>query len=552
MNQKNPAPAPFGPPPYLTHADPAHSKYRPPDRLLSDPDAIVIGSGIGGMTVAAMLAKKKKWRILLLEGQPTPGGCTHVHEIDGFEFPSGIDSIGDMDPSTGRGLNASTSDYITDGQLKWAKMPDDHEVAHYEAVDEYRWYSSPEKNKAWLAEAFPDEVEAVNKYYALEEQIEASAWGWALTKLLPTWLPLGFREWVYRLTGGAWRAYMLRTTNSVLIGELGMSKKLAAVFSYMYGNHGRTPEYSPFSFHAVNLFHYRYGAYYPTGGAGHIAECIVPVIERAGGQLAVSSRVKEILIEDNTAVGVELDDGQQVRAPLVISDASAYTTFMDLIDREVSEKHGYPERFKRIGPSVAHLYLLLGYDEWIDLPRQIFWEVPGWDIDPTDRRYKEQMDLSALGAYVLCPSVRDPTHKQRYPDKSTVVVLAEAPYAWVEKCRENPDFEAKFSADLIETIMPIVHRVLPMLSDKKPALQKAGVPMGCNPWAWHSCSLGLDPSAERFTSETHWLRPQTEIKNLWLTGQDPFSAGFSGAMLGGRLCYSAITGDWLAMLRNKL
>jgi len=431
-------------------------------------------------------------------------------------------------------------------------MPDDHEVAHYEAEDEYRWYSSPEKNKAWLARAFPDEIEAVEKYYALEERVEWWAWGWALTKLLPTWIPETLREWVYKLTGGAWRTYMLRTTNSVLMGELGMSKKLAAVFSYMYGNHGRTPEYSPFSFHAVNLFHYRYGAYYPEGGAGQIAECIIPVIERHGGQLAVSCRVKRILTEGNTAVGVELDDGTTVDAPLVISDASAYTTFMELLDPELSQKHGYPERFKRIGPSVAHLFVLLGYDEWIDLPQQIYWEVPGWDIDPTDRRYKEQMDLSALGAYVLCPSVRDPTHKVRYPDKSTVVVLAEAPYAWAEMCRNDPAFKEKFEADILDVVMPIVHRVLPQLDGKTPALKLSGVPMGCNPWAWQDCSLGLDPSAERFTSETHWLRPETAVKNLWLTGQDPFSAGFSGAMLGGRLSYAAITGDWLAMLRNKL
>ena len=119
-------------------------------------------------------------------------------------------------------------------------------------------------------------------------------------------------------------------------------------------------------------------------------------------------------------------------------------------------------------------------------------------------------------------------------------------------CRNDPAFKEKFEADILDVVMPIVHRVLPQLDGKTPALKLSGVPMGCNPWAWQDCSLGLDPSAERFTSETHWLRPETAVKNLWLTGQDPFSAGFSGAMLGGRLSYAAITGDWLAMLRNKL
>jgi all-trans-retinol 13,14-reductase len=43
---------------------------------------------------------------------------------------------------------------------------------------------------------------------------------------------------------------------------------------------------------------------------------------------------------------------------------------------------------------------------------------------------------------------------------------------------------------------------------------------------------------------THWLRPQTKIPGLWLTGQDSFSAGFAGSMYASRLTYAAITGDW--------
>ncbi len=68
--------------------------------------------------------------------------------------------------------------------------------------------------------------------------------------------------------------------------------------------------------------------------------------------------------------------------------------------------------------------------------------------------------------------------------------------------------------------------------------------MGCNPRAWHGCSLGLEPSADRFIKHTHWLRPETPIRNLFLTGQDSFSAGFAGSMFSARLTYSAITGDW--------
>ena len=143
---------------------------------------------------------------------------------------------------------------------------------------------------------------------------------------------------------------------------------------------------------------------------------------------------------------------------------------------------------------------------------------------------------------------REPLHSQRYPGKSTIVVLAEGIPAWVERAKKDPTFKAEFSASLAENLMKIAHRHMPALVGKTPKMIRSGIPMGCNPRAWHGCSLGLEPSGDRFVKHTHWLRPKTSIEGLWMTGQDAFSAGFAGSMIASRLTYSAITGDWLFML----
>ncbi len=542
-------------PPYLTETNLAKDKYKKPEKLIENPDVIVIGSGIGGMGVASIFAQKKRYKVLLLEAGPVPGGSTHCYELGGFEWNSGIDSIGDMDPTVGRGLYRPTIDYLTGGKLQWAKMPDVHEICCF-GDEIYNWYSSEEKNIEWVEKRFPGQGN-IRKYYALEQSVEWWAWAWAVTKLLPTWIPESIRNFFYIVFGGNWRKYMLRKTKEVFRDILGFSEKLAAVYSYMYGNHGRTPAYSPFAFHAVNLFHYRYGAYYPVGGPGQIAECIIPIIEEAGGQLAVSSPVDKILVENNRAVGVRLEDGQEVRCPLIISNASAYTTFMQLLDREVGEQHGYPQKFTQIGPSPAHLYLFLGYDEAIELPQQIFWHMPTYpgidqyDLDALDATYKEKTTFEGMGGYLFSPSARDPVFSQRYPNKSTVIVLAEAPPHFVKQYREDPNFKQRFEKEVGENLEKIVFRHMPQLKDKKPSFKRVGVPMGCNIRAWEGCSLGLEPTGERFVYHTHWLRPQTKIRGLYLTGQDAFSAGFCGAMLSSRLCYSAITGNWFFMLKKK-
>jgi all-trans-retinol 13,14-reductase len=539
-------------PPLLTEALPAKARYRRPEKLLQNPDAIVIGSGIGGLGIASLLAQKKKMRVLLLEANAVPGGCTHVHELEGFEFNSGIDSIGDMDPRVGRGLFRDTADLITGGALKWAKMPDVHEVCVF-GDDVYCWHSSAEQNIEWVEREFPGEGD-VRRYYALEEDIEWWAWSWGLSKLLPEWVPERVRESIYKTTGGKWRHYMGRSTEEVFKDELGFSQRLAAVYSYMYGNHGRTPREAPFAFHAANLYHYRNGAYYPVGGPGQIAECVVPIIERHGGQLAVSSPVERILIENDAVVGVRLGNGDEVRCGRVISDASAWTTWTQLVDPSVAVRLGYARRLEELKPSPAHLYLFLGYDEALPLPQEIIWHMPTYDgvsrydLSELDRVYKQQMRFMGMGGYLLSPSARDPVYRQRYPGKSTVIALAEAPPDWVQAARSDAAFEREFKQAVQESLMQVVLRHMPQLAGKVPAYLRAGVPMGCNPRAWHGCSLGLEPSGDRFVKHSHWLRHRTRIEGLWLTGQDAFSPGFAGSMASARLCYAAMTGDWLTML----
>lgn len=58
------------------------------DQVPSALDAVVIGSGIGGLTAAALLAKAGK-KVLVLEQHDQAGGCTHTFQNKGFEFDVG-------------------------------------------------------------------------------------------------------------------------------------------------------------------------------------------------------------------------------------------------------------------------------------------------------------------------------------------------------------------------------------------------------------------------------------------------------------------------------
>ena len=77
--------------------------------------AQVIGSGIGGLSAASMLARTGK-KVLVLEQHYVAGGSTHCFEDHGFEFDTGVHYVGNIHK------RKVVFDVISDGSLEWDKM----------------------------------------------------------------------------------------------------------------------------------------------------------------------------------------------------------------------------------------------------------------------------------------------------------------------------------------------------------------------------------------------------------------------------------------------
>ena len=64
-------------------------------RVNKDIDTIIIGSGIGGLTTASLLAQTGR-RVLVLEQHYIAGGCTHTFVDKKVEHESGIHYVGSI------------------------------------------------------------------------------------------------------------------------------------------------------------------------------------------------------------------------------------------------------------------------------------------------------------------------------------------------------------------------------------------------------------------------------------------------------------------------
>ena len=502
--------------------------------VTEDYDVIVIGSGIGGVASAAMLAKHGGKKVLVLERHYTPGGYTHVFHRPGYEWDVGVHYIGDVAP--GSGLRRIFDD-VSDGRIEWADMGPVYDRVIIDG-DVYDLPKGRRNLRAMLLARFPGEDAAIDGYFAAVRSAMSASLPFHAAKTLPgpiqavagPMLRRNFQRWADR------------TTREVL-EELTDDQRLIAVLTAQFGDYGLAPADSSFAMHALVASHYFRGGYYPVGGSGVIVESIIPVIERAGGLVLINAEVAEIVVEDGRAVGVRMAaDGAVIRAPIIISDAGVHNTFARLLPHDVAEEAGLLADLSRVSPSLAHLSLYLGFKETaeaLDLPKHNLWIYPTDDYEQAlaDSFADPQAELPMV--YVSFPAAKDPDFARRHPGHATVDIITAAPYEWFEPWEgsrwkhRGAEYEA-FKASLADRMLEALFQQMPHLRGRV-AFSEISTPLTSAHFAGYARGelYGLDHSPARFRQG--FLKPATPIPGLYLTGQDIVTCGVSGALFGGVL-----------------
>jgi phytoene dehydrogenase-like protein len=70
---------------------------------------------------------------------------------------------------------------------------------------------------------------------------------------------------------------------------------------------------------------------WPAGGSIALARAIERRLAELGGDIRYRARVQSILVEDGRAVGVQLSDGSQLQADLIVSNANGYATIYEML-----------------------------------------------------------------------------------------------------------------------------------------------------------------------------------------------------------------------------
>jgi all-trans-retinol 13,14-reductase len=515
--------------------------YKKKPQLQEEYDTIIIGSGMGGLATAAILAKEGQ-KVLVLEKHYTPGGFTHIFKRTGYEWDVGIHYIGEMQRDAS--ILKKLFDYITDGELKWADMG-----TVYDRVvigdKQYDFVKGVKNFKEQMIAYFPEEEQAINDYIDLVFKAVKTSKNYYMSKAIsPLWNSL-FGNMLKK----PFYKYSDKTTYDVL-SSLTKNETLIKVLTAQYGDYGLPPKQSSFSMHASVARHYFNGGSFPIGGSSQIAKKVDPIIEASGGTILVSAEVEEVIIEKNVAIGVRMKDGKQFKAKNIVSNAGIMTTYNKLLPSKTVEKHKLKAQLQKVNRSAAHMSLYIGLEgtpEELNIPKTNYWIFPKEnDHDTCVQNYLDDVSQPFPLVYLSFPSAKDPDWSNRYPGKSTIDVITLIPFETFEKWENTPwkkrgdDYEAK-KEEVAQRLLKEVYKQLPQVEGKVNCYELSS-PLTTQHFINYEKGeiYGLDHSPSRYRQP--FLKPKTPIKNFHLTGQDIVTAGVGGALFSGVLSSMSITG----------
>lgn len=421
-------------------------------------DAVVIGSGPGGLTAALALARAGQ-KVLILEQHYLPGGWTHSFTLEGYRFSPGVHYIGCL--HEGGSVRNLYEGLGIGSDLEFFEMnPDgfDHFLIGGERFDQPKGL---DRYKARLVARFSHEREGIERYFAVLEGLDDDIRKVDRLFTFPEALTIPFRA--PHLT-----RWGLRTLGSLLDATI-HDPLLRAVLSAQAGNHGLAPSRVSLPLHCSMSTHYFDGAYYPRGGAKRIPAAYIKALKRLGSRIRLRSPVTRILVEHDRAVGVEVAGSYVVQARTVICNAQPAVVFGKLLDRRFCERE--LKKAQRMRDSVGLLSIFCGARD-LDLATMGFdsgnyWFYRHADVNRIYERAEDRLPGNEIdGLFLTITSLKDPGHGP--PGTHTIEMFTFVPYEpfaeWEgsETGRRDERYEA-FKRQLGAKVLRAAEEVIPGL-----------------------------------------------------------------------------------------
>lgn len=562
------------------------------DKLPSEIDAVIIGSGQGGLSCASTLAQFGE-RVVVCEQHEVIGGGAHTFAVDGkskFRFDAGHHlTIPPHEKVLQLACGADTPPVLFPPLMDAKGASDYISLGGASAEDPPLPVGSVKQLEAELCRRFPGWASEISRYLRLAEAVQLRFAIFAALALLP----MSIRKVLLRLpVMRLWKCWAAKTTAAGLAevfpdGAPGASK-LKSYATGLWLDTGSPPSRSSFFMQTAVFGSWQIvGVSYPRGGPHKTALAMCEAIESRKGAVFVRCGVSEILVDaSGNCDGVKLSSGHVIRARRVIS-ALGYRATESLLppslklDSDTNPSSTPPLPRLSTQQSTGFLMAnvaLRGSAAQLGISVANLWVQPatadnGWDaISGVDSFMADPfgVPVEMIPAGITFPSVKD---GEDHGEHATCQILVPAEWDWFQQhapaqedasaqpkwARHAPPHLTRPEQGVYEDLKSKWReRLLQVLYHHYPGIEgrvefcDISTPLTIENYlrTGRGGAIGLDVTPQRFVDEAEIAEldmRHPRVRGLWRAGQDYLMCGQVLAAVSGIMCALRILGPLSAL-----
>ncbi|MBT3219813.1 MAG: NAD(P)/FAD-dependent oxidoreductase [Proteobacteria bacterium] len=422
-------------------------------------DAVIVGAGLGGLSAAASLAVGGR-RVLVVEKNAKPGGVANQYTLGDYTFDWALHQmtgVGDYGPTGAILRELGVADKI---QFK--------PVDPFMVIDmpdrSYNIRGEWESMRRELTEAFPSEADGLARLLSKVDRMRQNALlGQRLLYRKDPTITHLIRDQVQSSKYASFPYSVAKMflwdslkTADKLLGRYLKDDRLFSVLTAPWPYLGLPPsEISGLMYAFFVAGHGIERQYWPMGGSATVTNALVEAIEERNGQVLLGTPARKVMTRRGRVTGVELPDGQQVQAPLVVSNIAPRHLYEDLMEPGAAPQR-FMRKLKRMPLSVGPFLVHLGLDYDVSQNGLPNFEHLIYDTYDHDEVYRSMCDggtkfVSAYSPVTLDRSLAPEGH-------STLILTYMLPWQTTRDWREHKD-------ELADELIALVERKVPDLRE---------------------------------------------------------------------------------------
>ena len=498
-------------------------------------DYVVVGSGIGGLAIGALLAHAGK-RVLILERHYHAGGYGQTFQAGRFAFCAELHYVWDC--GEGQRVHRMLKKLGLEQQIRFRTLnPDGFDRVLAPGID-YTIGNDFDREHQRLAKLFPEHGDNLRRYFRTVSHIHEEMYK----------LPIGFSWWTMAAHPIRYR-HILRYIGWSLqdfFDSLAFPRPLQLILAGQSAIFFTPPRTLSLLAHAAGVGSYNTGAYVPEQSFAHVIESLVAFIRnQPGSNVKLSTEVTHIDIVDGQARAVQTNRGEHFAADCVLFDGDPQLS-LALIGPE-----RFPADFRKkltyeYGPSALSVYLGL---EGIDLraaglgDENIHWH-PSDDLNAIYDRHMEPSIPEEPYFFCDAPTLRMSDARMAPPGGHQLVMVSPCSYSYFRGLRDRDEAEyqrakATYAARLINLVEK---HIVPGIS-RHVVTQVVGSPLTNERYVHaprgNCYGVPLDTSHINFGH----LNYRSPFPNLYYVGTGSAMPGFASLCHFACLLYEELTGD---------